>query len=280
MSQANARSHGVDLNRGMAENRCTLEQVQTLPMRWASYEGSGTFAKKHWRNALSWNCVAYWDEEPTSWPSIIILTVNATQSRARLQQAKLFHIEGVAGSRPLFAMNSLEGGISNRLDVTARFEGYRSDSVVISGTWRDKRKFEEEFMLEGRLTSQGTSAPPTKSDLGASVRCNVQHLSILLERLLARLADCESLTEGETQSFRACVSEYHQGSCGSQSCRPTSCTLRQQHDWLTLWRYRDIRDVLDSPRSGIEEDPPKLRVRAGVETLALKQMRRPGHFNP
>ncbi|SFQ40848.1 hypothetical protein SAMN03159339_0361 [Variovorax sp. 770b2] len=248
-------------------------------MYWASYEGTGTFTNRRWHNALRWKCEAYWAGETASWPTTVILTIDVVHLRRRLQHARLVHIEGLSGSRPLFGMDSLRSGTPNETDVTVRFEGFKSDAVVLSGLWRDKRKYEEPFMLEGHLTSRGDGDPPAESDGGSEVRCNVQHVSLQLEPLLAKLADGATLTADETQNLRACVSEYRDGSCGTQSCRPANCALRQPHDWLTFRRYKDLRDVVDSSKSGIDDDPPNLRTRAGVEALTVTPMRRPGHFN-
>lgn len=256
-------------------------------MRWASYEGTGSFPGKRWRNALRWQCVAYWRDEAALWPTVLDVTVEASQLGARLHGARLTYFEGLTGSRPRYVSDWLRGGAltqrSALIRVALKYEGRRNDRVVLSGTWYEKGRagpIEEVIELQGDFVAKGSGDPPVDAAEDIQARCNVQHLAILLETHLGKLADGQELTIRETQNLRTCIAEYKNRSCGTQQCRPVNCDLRQQHEWLAYLRYKDIRDVLDTTKSGIHADPPRLCARAGVETLAVTPMRRRGHYNP
>lgn len=256
-------------------------------MRWARYEGIGSFPQRRWQNDLRWRGIVFWPEEEALWPTVIDLSVDASRLGARLQDARLTYVEGLAGSNPRFTSDWLRGGAlfqrTAMVSVSLKYVGRRGAQVVLSGAWHEKGQSglrEEPISLQGEPVALGVGEPQPAGAPEIQLRCNVQHLALPLEALIKKLAEGRELSASETQSMRACISEYESGSCGSQRCSRSACSLRQSHGWLEYLRYKDVRDVLDTGKSGVHEEPPRLRARAGVETLALTALQRPGHYNP
>lgn len=257
-------------------------------MRRARYEGIGEFPDERWGRDLSWSCDAYWPDEEAQSPTVLVVSINAVLG-AKLHDACLYRFEGLPGSRSSFTTEDWVNGTgfdrgSARIKMTLRHEGFDGDQLALSGTWYQKIRQGQaarNLTLQGSLVETGIGHPSSLKAGGIpEAKCNVQHIAHRLEELLKKLSDGKSLADVEAGELQMLIDEYWNGDCGSQSCRPGNCAFRRPHDWLQVpHRYKDIADVLSYEKSGISDNPPRLRARHGVETLRVP-VRRPGHYNP
>jgi hypothetical protein len=235
---------------------------------------------------LSWHCDAYWpDDALESPPTLLVVSIKAQLQNANLRDVRLTRVDALTGSGSSFmAEDWLQGNGFNqrsaKMNIALRHEGFRGSLLTLSGTWYEKSYLGEtgkDFVLQGDLVETGIGEPPAlKVVSSAEAKCNVQHIARQLEELLMKLADGRTLAMVEVGKLQELTKEYWGGDCGGQTCRPGSCAFRQPHTRLAVThRYKDIADVLSYPQSGISDNPPKLRIRHGVESLGLP-VRLPG----
>jgi hypothetical protein len=220
---------------------------------------------------------------------VIAVSIKAEVLGAALRDVCLNRFEGLSGSRSSFTAEDWVRGTgfnqrSAKMNVTLRHEGFAGSQLALSGTWREKSHSGETtraFTLQGDLVETGVGDPSCfEAAAVPEVKCNVQHIAHPLEELLKKLSEGKSLSDVEAGKLQALIEEYWNGDCGSQSCRPGNCSFRRPHDWLQIpHRYKDIADVLCYEKSGVSDNPPRLRARHGVEALRVP-LRRPGHYNP
>lgn len=258
-------------------------------MRRARYVGVGKLPDERWGGDLSWHCDAYWPDETVQSPTMLVVSIKAPVLGANLRDACLSRFDGLAGSRASFMAEDWLQGIgfnqrSAKIRITLRHDGFVGNQLVLSGTWYQRIHLGQtvrNFTLQGDLIETGVSDPPsTKEASNREAKCNVQHVAHQLEGLLMKLSDGETLTKVDTEKLQELIQDYWNGDCGSQSCRPLSCSFRQPHSWLEVpHRYTDLRDVLHYEKSGISDNPPRLRARHAVDPFDLP-VRQPGHYNP
>ncbi|CAJ4470171.1 Uncharacterised protein [Burkholderia pseudomallei] len=258
-------------------------------MRRARYVGVGKLSDERWGSDLGWHCDAYWPDEVAQSPTMLVVSIKASVSGAKLHDVCLSRFDGLAGSRSSFMAEDWLQGIgfnqrSAKMKITLRHDGFIGNQLVLSGTWYQRihlRQTARDFTLQGDLIETGIGDLPSLKDASnPEAKCNVQHIAHQLEELLVKLSNAQTLTKVDAGKLQELIQDYRNRDCGSQLCRPGNCSFRQSHSWLeVLHRYKDIRDVLHYEKSGISDNPPRLRARHGVDPFGLP-VRQPGHYNP
>lgn len=255
-------------------------------MQRARYMGAGHLSQERWGRDLSWHCDAYWpDEAVDSPPTTLVVSIKAQLQNASLRDVCLTRVDALSGSGSSFMAEDWQQGAgfnqrSAKMKITLRHECFLGNQLVMSGTWYEKSRLGEtkkDFALQGDLVETGIGEPLSfKVGAQAEAKCNIQHIAHPLEELLMKLADGQTLTTVEVGKLQGLIKDYRDGRCMGKSCGPGHCSFRRPHNRLAVThRYKDIADVLSYPRSGISDNPPKLRIRHGVESLGLP-VRLPG----
>lgn len=146
-------------------------------MWWVRYEGVGRFLGRRWKNELHWHCVAYWEDVTELCPTELYITVEDVIAGERLSEARLTHVEGLAGSHPRFVREPFRNDALARRSakgiVSLVFEGFKKNQPIFSGTWCESGRArpinEEVIELQASLKSHGIGSPPSSTKSEASI---------------------------------------------------------------------------------------------------------------
>lgn len=248
-------------------------------MEMAHYMGQGSFPLERWIKDFRMELKCHWLISQR--PDIIEISISSGSRGARLKCALASPVLTMDERKLRYVTKwkrgTSPGGTSTLVQLTFDCVTTDSNSIEVRGLWSEHGLDQSKpFELQATCVETGRSDIPVPDVRIPS--CDIQHLAAPLEQLLNSLHTNESLSALERKKLALLLKQFNGRIC-NKNCNPSSCSLRSGPQWLVLYRYRDLLDVLTTKQSGIELLNPTMKIRSSVETLVLKGLKRPGHIS-